>query len=61
MPFSGNFLAKRKVLPLFGNDTTRQLFIGFTPFFRQISKFLNFRNEIYKEIHRVGCHWQLKL
>ena len=36
------------VLPLFGNDTARQLFIGFTPFFRQIGQFLNFRNEIYK-------------
>ena len=26
----------------------RQLFIDFTPFFRQIGQFLEFRNEIYK-------------
>ena len=37
-----------QILPLFGNDTARQLFIDFTPFFRQTGQFLNFRNEIYK-------------
>ena len=36
------------VLPLFGNDTSRQTFVVFTPFFRQISQFLNFRNKIYR-------------
>ena len=36
------------VLPLFGNDTARQLNIDFTPFFRQIGQFFHFRNEIYK-------------
>ena len=36
------------VLPLFRNGTARQLFIDFTPFFRKIGQFLNFRNEIYK-------------
>ena len=29
----------KQVLPLFGNDIARQLFLCFTPFFRQISQF----------------------
>ena len=36
------------VLPLFGNDTANPLNIDFTQFFRQIGKFLNFRNEIHR-------------
>ena len=36
------------VLPLFGNDTARQLLNGCTQFSHQIGQFSNFRNEIYK-------------
>ena len=35
------------VLPLFRNDTARQLFIVITPFFCQVGQYLSFRNEIY--------------
>ena len=51
-----------QVLPLFGNATARQLFIDFTPFFRQIGQFLNFRNEIYKTWGFQQCiAWSTKV